>query len=33
MLESYLELLCSSLSLVRLAGNILPSINYQAALC
>jgi len=28
MLESYLELLCASLSLVRLAGNIPPSVNY-----
>ena len=27
MLESYLELLCASLSLVRLAGNILPSMS------
>jgi len=32
MLESYLELLCTSLSL-RLAGDILPSINYKAAFC
>ena len=31
MLESYLELLCTSLSLVRLPGNILPSVNYKAA--
>jgi len=33
MLESYLEILCKSLSLVRLAGNILPSSNYKAAFC
>jgi len=31
MLESYLQLLCTSLSLVRLAGNIPPSVNYMAA--
>jgi len=33
MSESYLELLCKSLSLFRLAGNILPSVNYKAAFC
>jgi len=33
MLESYLELLCASLSLVRLAGNIPTSVNYKAAFC
>jgi len=33
MLESYLELLCTSLSLVRLSGNIPPSVNYKAAFC
>jgi len=33
MLESYLELLCASLSLVRLPGNIPPSVNYKAAFC
>jgi len=35
MLESYLELLCTSLSLVRLAGNIPipPSVNFKAAFC
>jgi len=33
MLESYLELLCASLSFVRLAGSILPSVNYKAAFC
>jgi len=29
MLESYLELLCTSLSLVRRAGKIPPSVNYM----
>jgi len=33
MLESYLELLCISLSYVRLAGNIPSSVNYKAAFC
>jgi len=33
MLESYLELSCASLSLVRLAGNIPPSVNFKAAFC
>jgi len=31
MLESYLELLFTSLSLGRLAGNISPSVSYKAA--
>jgi len=33
MLESYLKLLCTSLSFVRLAGNIPPYANYKAAFC
>jgi len=33
MLEGYLELLCASLSLDRLAGNIPPFVNYKAAFC
>jgi len=33
MFESYLELLCTSLSLVRFAGNNPPSVNYKAAFC